>query len=90
MILSLRKKSFSVPLSTKCIIHTKGQLNSGDIVEVTSPLFPSINYNVKTLELTETLSIPLRTNLKDVHGDGKLEAYLHCNDNDVFHMYVQV
>lgn len=87
MILSYKKKTFSLPLTSVCILCTKGLLNNGDIVEVISPLFPSMDYDMKTTHLTKTLSVPLRTQ-NPIEGTGNLQAKLHCTDENIFDMYV--
>lgn len=92
MILSHRKQSFALPLTSKCIIHTTGELNDGDIVSVTSPVFSSVNFTSRAINTSETFDVVFHTSKTVVNDlkDGEFFGRLEISDNDPFNMSVSV
>jgi hypothetical protein len=89
MILAHSNPSINLPEASTCVIKTKGVLRNGDMVDIVSPLFSSIRYVSGPVNISETLSVPLRSN-KTVKGTGKLKGILHCYDGSIFDMYVEI
>lgn len=92
MLLSGRQTSIIIPQASTCIIKTVGELNSGDIVSVISPIFASADFQSGSIVTTETFDVPVYIENDDhkIVSDGNLEAALECQDNDVFNMRVTV
>ena len=91
MILSYRDSAPKVPISSSCIIKTKGILRDGDVISVTSPLFASVDYSSGAINTSETFDVKFTTSNPDgvnnEHGD--LVGTLICTDNDLFNLYVR-
>ena len=93
MLLSNRNDKFVVPHTSTCIIHTKGIINDGDIITVTSPVFSSTNFTTKSINLSDRFDVIAKVSSKtfDIDkDDGKCTGTLVCDDNDVFRMYVRL
>lgn len=92
MLLSYRKDIFSIPLSSSCIIHTIGEIHDGDIVEITSPIFSSINYTSRAINMSDKISVPIKfmDSNKYMDSEGNVKGTLMCDDNDISNMYVNV
>lgn len=93
MLLQNRDMTISIPHTSTCIIRTRDTIKDGDIVEIVSPVFSSVNYQSGSIELTELFKLPIRIlnesrMIQNPQGDCK--ATLVCDDNDIFHMYVRV
>ena len=69
---------------TTGVVYNEGQ------VTITSPVFSSIDYNSKSLSLSQEFQVPLRINQESITLTGDEEAVLVCDDNDVFKMYVKL
>jgi hypothetical protein len=91
MILSYRDSGPQVPISSSCIIKTKGILRDGDIISVTSPLFSSVDYSSGAINTSETFDVKFSTSksegVNNEHGD--MIGTLICTDNDLFNLYVR-
>lgn len=70
------------------MIKSPGVLNHGDKVEVTSPIFASHNFTSGTINISETLTVPLRCTDPIENTNGSLRTTLICDDDDIFGMYV--
>ena len=91
MLLSLNKDDFIIPHTSSCIIHTKGVINDGDTVSVSSVIFSSTEYSSRAVNIGDTFTVTARVlSSESVFSDGNLEAVLVCDDNDVFNMYVRI
>ena len=92
MLLSRRTDSFAIPHTSTCIIKTEGVIDNGDVVDVVSPVFASINFNSKAISMSETFKVPVRilNDERQIISDGACYATLVCDDDDVFGMYVRV
>lgn len=93
MLLSNRNDMFAIPHTSTCIIHTKGDINDGDIITVTSPVFSSTNFTTKSINLSDRFSAIARVSPKGFSNDkpdGECKGILVCDDNDVFQMYVRL
>lgn len=94
MLLSQRDDYVSIPLTSTCIIHTKGPIHDGDIIEITSPIFASVNFLSRAIHMSDRINVVAHTDFgstveHDPNG-GELKGTLVCNDNDIFNMYVKV
>ena len=91
MILSKTSTGFIVPHTSTCIVHTHGTIKDGDIVEVSSPVFPS--FDLTTNALTSASKFSVRMKVSNANGyiesDEDFEATLVCDDNDTIEMYVR-
>ena len=93
MLLSNRNDKFVVPHTSTCIIHTKGIINDGDIITVTSPVFSSTKFTTKSINLSDRFDVIAKVSSKTFvndKDDGKCTGTLVCDDNDVFRMYVRL
>lgn len=92
MILSNRVTKFTVPHTSKCIVHTKGRIDDGNIIEISSPVFPSFDLTTNALNSTSTFNVPIKINNSNryIEIDEEFEATLVCDDNDTINMYVRV
>lgn len=95
MILSYRREDYPVPLTSKCLIHTTGNVRDGANVSVTSPVFASINYTTGAINTSDRFDVPIRFTTQNegnesIFLDGETYGTLHCEDNDTFNMYVSV
>lgn len=83
-------RSNIIPRSSKCYILNRGLIKNGDVISVTSPIFSSINYSSRAINLSE--SIDVRFSTSNENGieikDDNNEAYLNSKDQDVSNMYV--
>jgi len=78
-----------------CIIHTKGIIHDGDTVEVTSPVFASVNFSSRAVNMSDRFNVVARISasggsIENNLPDGEFKGTLKCDDNDVFHMYVEI
>lgn len=90
MLLSYRNDTFIVPHTSACVIHTKGTINDGDIIEVTSPVFASTSFLSRAVNMSDRFNVVARVASGSVINDGEMKAVLVCDDNDVFSMYVRI
>ena len=92
MLLSKRNDSFSIPHTSTCIIHTKGIINDGDTIEISSPVFSSINFSTGAMNMSECFNVPIKilNGSKSIESDGSITGTLVCDDDDVFGMYVRI
>jgi hypothetical protein len=91
MLLSLNKDDFIIPHTSSCIIHTKGVINDGDTVSVSSVIFSSTRFISRAVDVDETFDVTARVlSGGSVNSDGYLVGTLVCDDNDVFNMYVRI
>lgn len=91
MILSYRDSAPQVPISSSCIIKTKGRISDGDVVSVTSPLFQSVNFSVGGLNSSNTFEVTFVSTNKEGFIDntnGDMIGILTCTDNDLFNLTV--
>ena len=91
MILSNQVSPFVVPHTSTCIVYTKGIIKDGDMVEVSSPVFPSFDLTTNALTSTSKFFVEMRvTNPSGyIESDKEFEATLVCDDNDTVNMYVR-
>lgn len=94
MLLSSKQDSVSIAQTSTCYLLTTGEIHDGDIVNIVSPIFTSINYSSGAINLSEELEVPCKisNDAKMITYDGKngYTGTLKCYDNDVFNMYVQL
>lgn len=95
MLLTYRNDRFTIPHTSTCVIHNTGEINDGDTVSVTSPVFASTNFTTGSLNMSEQFEVPIRINTKsksfvNTEKDGNCYGTLVCDDNDVFNMYVRI
>lgn len=93
MLLQARDMSIRVPHTSTCIIKTTGHIQDGDVVEVVSPVFSSIDFQSGSIVKTKSFQVPIHilTEERSIENpDGVYETTLVCDDNDIFHMYVRV
>ena len=91
MLLSYDSDDFIIPHTSSCIVKTKGVINDGDEVSVSSVIFASTKFVARAVDIGDTFNVTARV-LADgpVTSDGNLSATLVCDDNDVFNMYVRI
>lgn len=96
MILSYRKNEFSIPESSRCVVHTTGIIKKGDVVSITSPIFTSVDFNTGAVNMSERFDVPV-SSVSNADGsfvndkaDGKCFGVLRCYDNDPFRMFVEL
>lgn len=94
MLLSQRGDSFSIPLTSTCIIHTKGLIHDGDVIEITSPIFASVNFQSRAIHMSDRINVIARIESDETKyldpSKGGLRGTLVCKDNDIFNMYVKL
>jgi len=92
MLLSKRTDVFSIPHTSTCIIHTTGTIHDGDTIEISSPVFSSINFSTGAMNMSERFNVPIRilNESRSIENDGIITGTLVCDDNDVFGMYVRI
>ncbi len=94
MLLSHRDDSFSIPLTSTCVIHTKGPIRDGDIIEITSPIFASVNFSSKAIHMSDRIKVVAHIEFDGIlerePNEGELRGTLVCKDNDIFNMYVKL
>lgn len=92
MLLSKRTDIFSIPHTSTCIIHTNGTIHDGDTIEISSPVFSSINFSTGAMNMSERFNVPIRilNESRSIENDGNITGTLVCDDNDVFGMYVRI
>lgn len=76
-----------IPVSSKCIIKTRGLVKNGDVISVTSPMFSSINYSSRAVVLDESFDVVFRSDDIEI-TDNNCEAFLNSDDQDVNNLYV--
>lgn len=92
MLLTYKTSTTQIPMTSTCIVNTKGRICDGNIVTVSSPIFPSINFSSGPLNVSETFQVPFFISNDNGYIDnpkGELHATLVCNDGDIFNMYVK-
>jgi hypothetical protein len=72
-------------------VYTKGIIKNGDMVEVSSPVFPSFDLTTNALTSASRFFVEMRiTNSNGyIKSDKEFEATLVCDDNDTVNMYVR-
>ena len=92
MLLQNRAVNISVPHSSMCYVHTRGLINDGDLVSITSPIFASTDFRTGAIRLTETFDVRIRTNQSFFIDETNQTfiAELICDDNDIENMYVRI
>lgn len=94
MLLSQRGNQFDIPLTSTCIVHTEGPIHDGDVVEITSPIFASVNFSTKAIHMSDRISVTVHTEFDAIiehdPSEGELKGTLVCSDNDIFNMYVRL
>lgn len=78
-----------IPKSSKCYITNRGVIKDGDVISVISPIFSSMDYSSRAVQLSESLNAVFHT-IKEsvVITDGNNEAYLCSEDQDINNLYV--
>jgi len=79
-----------IPVSSKCYINNRGLIKNGDIISVISPIFSSINYSSKAVNLDNTFEVIFKTNNPNgvIITDENNEAFLNADDQDVNNLFV--
>ena len=92
MLLSYRPNNYVVPHTSTCIIHTIGKISYGAVISVTSPIFSSINFTSRMLNLSERFQVKIRITNDDgfIYNESETTSTLVCDDNDTLNMYVRV
>lgn len=94
MILSLYNTSKPpvIPHTSTCVIHTIGDINDGDVIEVSSPLFSSQVFTSYATVLSDKFEVVIRilNDEKQISINDSINATLVCDDNDIFNMYVRI
>ena len=93
MLLSYYSTDVNIPHTSTCTIKSSGIISDGDMIEITSPLFSSINFTSDNTNLSDTLNVKVKLETHDgtnteVYKD--MEATLVCDDGDVNNMYVRI
>jgi hypothetical protein len=88
VLLSYNSNAYDIPRSSTCIIHTTGVIRDGDIIEITSPVFSSINFTSGEINMSERFMVRAKVATITHEIEGCTEGTLVCFDNDVFSMYV--
>lgn len=93
MLLSYRNDKFTIPHTSTCVIHTTGVINDGDMIEISSPVFTSVIFTTRAINMDDKFNViarvPSGTVVND-QTDGEFNGTLVCDDNDVFNMYVKI
>ena len=95
MLLSRKTDSFGIPHTSTCVIHTTGVIHDNDTIEVSSPVFASINFSSGAINMSDRFNIPIRIlndsrSVENNKADGSFLGTLVCDDDDVFGMYVRI
>ena len=92
MLLSYYPKEFTVPHTSACLVTTTGMIVTGDLVDIVSPVFSSIDFSSGNVDLSSTLSVKVIVdNEYDVTELSEAtNATLVCDDGDIFNMYVKL
>lgn len=78
-----------IPKSSKCYITNRGDIHDGDIISVISPIFSSMDYSSRAVQLSESLNAVFHTIKESVTiTDDNNEAYLCSEDQDINNLYV--
>ena len=84
-------EAFHVQRTSKCSIVTKGMIRDGDIIEVVSPIFSSVNFKDKSLKTSSTMMIPAKVISNDEgYVNNPETGSLICEDSDVNNMFVEL
>ena len=91
MILSYKESVIKVPISSSCVIKTKGILRDGDTIAVSSPIFSSVDSSAGSINTSETFDVKLKLQSTDAidNTNGDTIGTLICTDNDLFNLYVR-
>jgi hypothetical protein len=90
MMLSNRPTK-TITETSKCFLLTKGEIKDNDIVELSSPLFPSIDHKLNRGRLSQTIRCRIVILKQDsIQSDGSLQATLYIKNNDVDNMYAMM
>ena len=82
---------FYVQRTSKCNIVTKGMIKDGDIIDVVSPIFSSVNFKDKSLKTTSTMSVLAKIISNDKgYVNNPETGTLVCEDSDVNNMFVEL
>lgn len=90
MLLQHYPVKFHIPQTSTCHIISQGIFNNGDYINITSPVFSSIDFTSNQFQLSTGLSVKLETDTEIEIGEDGLDATLVCFDNDIFNMYVKI
>jgi len=90
----LSNNNFKIPHTSKCVVHTIGEICNGDIISITSPIFASTDFKSGAINMSERFNVRIKLDENQVimndKPDGEFTATLVCDDNDVFSMYVRI
>lgn len=83
--------AFPIARASMCSVETKGTIKDGDIIEVVSPIFSSVNFKDRSLKTTSTMSVPAKivSNNEGFVTD-PTTGTLICEDSDVDSMFVEL
>ena len=95
MLLANRATAFNIPHTSKCIIHTQGIINDGDVISISSPIFTSTNFLSKEINMSDRFDVIVKlrdpsNTIENNLSDGQFIGTLVCDDNDIFNIYVRL
>ena len=90
MLLQHYPVKFHIPQTSTCHIISQGIFNNGYYVNITSPVFSSIDFTSNQFQMSAGLSVKLETDNEIEIGEDGIDATLVCFDNDIFNMYVKI
>lgn len=90
MLLQHYPVKFHIPQTSTCHIISQGIFSNGDYINITSPVFSSIDFTSNQFQLSTGLSVRLETDHEIEVGEDGIDATLVCFDNDIFNMYVKI
>lgn len=79
-----------IPRSSKCYITNRGVIKDGDVISVISPIFSSMDYSSRAVQLSESFDVVFRTSNEEGINitDDNNEAVLNSEDQDIDNLYV--
>jgi hypothetical protein len=89
MLLQYYPIQYKIPHTSTCHITTEGTINVGDHINVTSPIFSSIDFTSNQFYLSSGFDVVFKGTSSITSPIGGLDATLVCDDQDVFNMYVK-
>ena len=86
-----RSNTFEIPRTSTCVVMSKGTIKDGDIIEVVSPIFSSVNFKERSLTTSSTVSVPAKiVSNNDGYVNNPENGTLVCEDSDVDSMFVEL
>ena len=87
--MTIHSNGASIPHTSRCEILTRGTINDGDTITIVSPIFQSIDFKSRDVNISSSLDVIIKLP-HSIYITETTYATLVCDDNDVLSMYVKL